>query len=121
MRLCLDEHYSKDIAAQLRKREQAVDCVKERTDLVGLGDDELWRRMQAEHRALLTENVGDFVPLVSQSLAAGDTHWGVVFSSPRSMPRGAATIGVFVASLEALMRQFPGDDDFCGRIEWLQP
>jgi hypothetical protein len=74
VKLCLDEHYPKDIAAQLRDRGQDADCVKERPELEGLADEALWTRLQAEHRALLTENVGDFVPLVHEALAAGETH-----------------------------------------------
>jgi hypothetical protein len=37
------------------------------------------------------------------------------------MPRGARTIGVCVEKLERLMHQHPGENDFCDRMEWLQP
>jgi hypothetical protein len=121
VKLGLDEHYSKQIAAQLRGRSHDVDCVKERAELVSLSDPELWAQMQDEHRALLTENVGDFMPLVTQAAQAGVTHWGIVFSNSRSMPRGAGTIGVFVDSINGLMHQHPGENDFCDRMHWLQP
>jgi hypothetical protein len=121
VRLCLDEHYSKDIASELRDRGHDVDCVKERAELVSVSDPELWAQMQDEHRALLTENVGDFMPLVTASAQAGETHSGIVFSNPRTMPRGRRTIGVFVESIDALMQQYPGEDDFRDRVDWLQP
>jgi hypothetical protein len=121
VRLCLDEHYSKEIASQLRDRGQDVDCVKERPELVSVSDQQLWAQMQDEHRALLTENVGEFMPLVTASAQAGETHSGIVFSNPRSMPRGRATIGVFVGRIDVLMQQYPGEDDFRDRVEWLQP
>lgn len=121
MRLCLGEHYSKQIAAHLRERSHDVDSVKERPELVSLSDSELWAHMQNERRSLLTENVGDFMPIVTQAAEAGDTHWGIVFSNPRSMPRGAGTIGAFVESLDALIHRYPGDEDFCNGLHWLQP
>jgi hypothetical protein len=77
--------------------------------------------MQVERRALLTENVGDFMPLINQAAQAGETHWGIVFSSNSSMPRGLGTIGVFVESIQSLMQQHPGDDDYCDQVSWLQP
>jgi Domain of unknown function (DUF5615) len=121
VRLGLDEHHSKEIASQLRDRGHDVDCVKERPELVSLSDPELWAQMQDEHRALLTENVGDFLPLVTASAQAGETHSGIVLSNPRSMPRGQGTIGVFVESIDALMQQYPGEDDLRDRVDWLQP
>jgi hypothetical protein len=58
VRLCLDEHYSKEIANVLRQRGHDVDCVTERPELVSLADADVWARMQREGRTLLTENVG---------------------------------------------------------------
>lgn len=122
MKLCLDEHYAKRIAVELRDRHgRDVVCVKERPDLVTLTDRELLEVMQAEGRAFLTENVQDFDPLVRQTIAAGGSHSGVVYASPRSMPRSRATIGAFVDALDALMRRHPRERDFVDRIEWLSP
>lgn len=121
MKLCLDEHYSKQIAADLRDRDHDVHSVKERPELIGLGDGQLWASMQEEHRALLTENVGDFMPIVTHAAEVANDHWGVVFSNPRSMPRGAGTIGVFVGAIDVLMRDHPGENDFLNRMHWLQP
>ncbi len=121
MRLCLDEHYSKEIAARLRDRDRDVNCVKERPELVGLADPELWAQMQGERRALLTENVGDFTPLVKQAAQASESHWGIVFSSPRSMPRSSGTIGLFVETIDSLMQRYPGEEEFRDQVKWLQP
>lgn len=119
MRLCLDEHYAARIATGLRALGHDVDCVKERRELIRLSDDQLLRLMTTERRALLTENVADFAPLIHQIVAAGDSHYGIVYSSPRSMPRSRNTIGVFVDALDAVMHRFPGDDDFVNKVEWL--
>ena len=119
MRLCLDEHYAQRIAAGLRALGHDVDCVKERRELIRLSDGQLLRVLTAERRSLLTENVADFAPLIHHFLAAGDSHYGIVYSSPRSMPRSRNTIGAFVDALDAVMKRFPGDDDFVNKVEWL--
>jgi Domain of unknown function (DUF5615) len=119
VRLCLDEHYSIRIAEELRRREHDVVAAKERVEFIAVSDVELWDAMQAERRALLTENVGDLMPLVRQAVAAGDDHWGVVSLSSRSMSRGANTIGLFVERLDNLMRRYRGEDSFRNRAEWL--
>jgi hypothetical protein len=111
--------YSSQIAITLRESGHDVVAVTERAELVGVTDAELLRAMAAEGRALLTENVADFAPLVKRAAAAGDAHAGLVYSSPAAMPRARETIGVFVKALEALLRRFPGDDDIRNRIEWL--
>jgi hypothetical protein len=121
VRLCLDEHYSIRIAEELRGRNRDVVAVRERADLIALSDRQLWVVMQAEQRALLTENVADFVPLVQQSIAVGKDHWGLIFSSPRSMPRASATIGLFAERLDKLLQRHPGDNDFRNGVHWLQP
>jgi len=77
--------------------------------------------MQDEHRAIVTENVADFVPLVHETVVTREGHWGVVFSSPRSLLRGTATIGVFVERLDELIRKHAEEDAFRARIHWLPP
>jgi hypothetical protein len=99
VRLLLDEHY----------------------DLQGLGDLQLWSSALTEGRALLTENIADFMPLVRDAAAQGDRHWGVVFTSPRSMPRGAGTIGLYVDVLDAFLREHPGEDGLLDQVVWLGP
>ena len=121
MKLCLDEHYSPQIAVDLREAGHDVVSVKERPELESLGDAELLAVMIAERRALLTENVADFAPLIRQMAAVGESHHGIVYSSSRSMPRSRSTIGMFVDALAELVRRFPGDDDFVDRIAWLNP
>lgn len=121
MRLCLDEHYSPDIAKELRSAGYDVTCVKERPELESLSDEELLAIMTSEHRALLTENVIDFAPLVSHLGAVGGSHYGVIFTTHKAMPRSRATIGQFLVALTALLEKYPGDDDLVDRVEWLRP
>ena len=121
MKLCLDEHYSSAIAVELRERAHDVCSVKERPDLLCLNDVELFGRLVAERRALLTENVGDFAPLAQQAAQMGGNHPGLIFSLDRSMPRSKNTIGLFVERLEVVLRAFPGEDSFADQVEWLRP
>ena len=121
MRLCLDEHYSAQIAADLRDLGHDVQCVKERPDLVGLSDSDLLEVITHERRALLTENVGDFAPLIQRRLAAGEPCFGIIYTSGEAMPRSRNTIGVYVRALDDLLRRHTGDDAFLNRTEWLAP
>jgi hypothetical protein len=121
VRLCLDEHYSIRIATELRDRGHDVDCVKERAVLVSLGDDELLALLINERRALLTENVADFAPIIQRLVTAAESHYGIVYTSNATMPRSRNTIGLYVQAIDALMRRYPGDDDFVNGTEWLSP
>jgi len=121
VRLLLDEHYSPKIAAELRKRRHDVVSATERNDLRGLGDRELWDRASIEGRALVTENVADFMPLVREAAAEGRRHSGVVFTSPRSLPRGPRTIGRFVKGLGSFLRARTADDALADQGRWLGP
>lgn len=121
MRLLLDEHYSPKIAEQLRNRGHDVVSVSERDDLRGLGDLELWNRASTERRAFVTENVADFVRLMREAAAAGEPHFGVVFTSPSTFARSAAAIGLFVEALAALLGARPAEDALSGQVHWLQP
>lgn len=119
MRLLLDEHYSPRIAEELRDRGHDVVSVTERDDLRGLADLELWNRAATEGWALVTENVADFMPLVRQAAARGDRHLGVVFTSPRSMPRTVEAIGAYVERLDSLLRARGADDALADQVHWL--
>jgi len=121
VRLLLDEHYSPRIAEELRNRGHDVVSVQERDDLRGLGDLELWNRASAEGRALVTENVADFMPLVRATAAEGERHVGIVFTSPRSLPRALETIGVYVDRLDSLLRDRPADNALSDQVLWLSP
>jgi Domain of unknown function (DUF5615) len=121
VKLLLDELYSPTIAAQLRNRGHDVQSVSERDDLRGIADRELLSRAGVEGRALLTENVADFMPLVHEAASAGESHASVVFTSPHSMPRGAGTIGMYIEALDRFLRERPGPDGLANQVAWLAP
>jgi hypothetical protein len=119
VKLLLDEHYSPEIARQLRTRDHDVVAVAERADLVGLSDDELLRRMAQERRAIMTNNVKDFMPLASRAAVATDDHYGLLFTSDSSMPRRERTIGRFVDALDGFLRRHEGEESYRNRVQWL--
>ncbi len=119
MRLLLDEHYSPEIARQLRARGHEVVAVAERADLVGLSDEELLRRMAQEQRAIMTNNVKDFVPLTSRALLEGSDHYGLLLTSDKSMPRRNDAIGRVVDALDTFLQCHKAEDSCCNQVRWL--
>lgn len=121
MRLLLDQHYSPTNAEQLRDRGQDVISVEEDAALRGRADREIWTYAIAERRAVLTEDVSHFVALVREWLLAGERHFGVILTTPRSMPRSRATIGLFVETLDGFLDGHPADDALADQVAWLSP
>jgi predicted nuclease of predicted toxin-antitoxin system len=119
VKLLLDEHYSPEIARQLRTRGHDVVAVAARADLVGLSDDELLRRMAQEHRATMTNNVKDFMPLATRAAQGSDDHYGLLFTSDRSMPRRSDAIGRVVDALAAFLQRHQGEDSYRNQVQWL--
>jgi predicted nuclease of predicted toxin-antitoxin system len=121
LKLLLDEHYSKEIAERLRALGHDVVFVTERPDMRGRSDLELLECAATERRAIVTENVGDFMSLVHRAAREGKSHCGIVFTSPRSMPRSPESIGLYVGALAALLQAHPADEILADRVHWLTP
>jgi hypothetical protein len=121
VRLLLDEHYSPEIARQLRGKGHDVVAVAERADLVGLSDDELLRRMARERRAIVTNNVKDFVPLATRVAVEAGEHHGLLFTSDRSLRRRIDAIGRFVEALDRFLQRHQDEDSYRNQVQWLSP
>jgi len=120
LRLLLDEMISPRIARELRDRGWDVDAVKRnRPDLEGLPDREIVRRIAQEKRAVVTNNVVDFQPLHDRALAAGEHHFGMVFTNDATMPRTRAAILMWVDALETFLRNHPDEDALRNRVHHL--
>lgn len=119
MKLLLDEMYAKQIAEQLRQHSHDVVSVKERSDLEGLRDDQLFPLLQAEQRAILTENWADFDRLIRWAADEGATHYGVLFSSRHQLPRSRDTIGLYVRVLDEFLVRHPALDAIQNSSRWL--
>jgi hypothetical protein len=118
VRLALDHHYSTRIAIGLRDRGHDVVAVVERgweTE----EDEPLLELCEAEERALVTNNVGDFAVIARRWAAQGRQHAGLIFTSDGNLPRGRETIGRYVDALGELLAVHDADDAFVDRVHWL--
>lgn len=96
-------------------------AVGERPELRGLSDELQFAASPAEQRAIVTENVGDFRPLLAAAARAGTSNYGLVCVSARRFPRSKKAIGTMVRALEALLEEHPAVDGLRDRELWLRP
>ena len=99
VRLLLDEMFSPVVAAELRKRGHDVVATAEDPAWRSLGDPEVLSLAVSQQRAVVTNNLRDFRPLHTDTLAGGGQHYGMVFV-PTTVPRTKRAIGALVAGLE---------------------
>ena len=119
MRLLLDEMFPASIAQALRAGGHDVVAVQDEPDLRQLSDPELFAAAQEAGRAVVTENVKDFVPLVAGHPGAG--HFGLVLTTNRSFPRHRESfVGALAAALGDFLVMHPGDQPR-SLVHWLQP
>jgi hypothetical protein len=119
VRLLLDEHYAKAIAEQLRLRGHDVVATTERSDLIGLADSDLFAAMMAERRAIVTENWAHFQRELERAEASATTHYGVLFTSARQLPRTKDAIGLYVRVLDDFLSRHPDEDALANTYCWL--
>lgn len=121
MKLLLDEMISPKIARELRSRgDFDVQAIKgDRPDLEAVADREIVRRIATEQRALVTNDVLDFQLIHNQMLAAGEEHYGLIFTSDSTMPRNKASIPLWVKSLAKVLTEHPANDALKNRVRYL--
>lgn len=120
MKLLLDEQFPPDIASRFRERDRDVIAVCERQDLISAEDEALLALSTAEKRALLTNNVRDFVPIATRWAGDGRTHYGLLLISDRTLRRSRNTIGAYVRAIDRLLREHPTEDALRDQIRWLE-
>ena len=120
MRLLLDEHFSPEIARQLRSLGHDVHAAQELGG-IGASDRELLALATLDRRAVVTENVADFVELHRAAMITQATHFGLVFTSSRQFPRTRRAVGRLVGALDALLTADPSTDALKDQTRWLDP
>jgi predicted nuclease of predicted toxin-antitoxin system len=120
LKLLLDEQFPPDIAKRLRERDHDAIAVRERPDLISAEDETLLALSTAEQRALLTNNVRDFVPIATRWAGEGRSHYGLLLVSDRTLQRSRNTIGVYIKAIDRLLREHPSEDALRDQILWLQ-
>jgi hypothetical protein len=118
MTLALDHHYPATIAPELRTRGLDVASAQE-LGWDRLSDVELLRSCADDHRAVLTNNVADFMVLAREWQLDRERHSGLIFTSDRQWPRTRDMSGRFVDALTSLMELHRADDSLSGTIIWL--
>ena len=119
MRLLLDEMLSPAIARELRARGHDVEPVAGNPHRQALSDSDVLALAQAEHRAIVTDNLRDFRPLHHEAITPGGSgHFGMIFI-PGGYRRTKADTGKIIAALEAILRQYPGESDLANGEAWL--
>lgn len=121
MKLLLDEHYSPRIAEDLRAQGHDVIAVVELSALTGLPDRTLITVARDGGRALVTENVGDFIPIVTELARIGTSHAGIILTNPHRFPRSRDGMGRLVEALSDLLVAHPQDEALKDRVAWLKP
>jgi predicted nuclease of predicted toxin-antitoxin system len=120
VKLLLDEMISPRIAREVRVKCFDVQAIKaDRPDLEAASDRDVLHRATAERRTLVTNDVLDFGLLHSQLLAAGEDHYGILFTDDAAMPRNKDSIPLWVKSLGDLLEANPADDALRNRIHHL--
>lgn len=76
--------------------------------------------MAIERRAIVTNDVGDFQPIHDRLVGDGEEHYGMLFTSDATMPRNEANIALWVATLEAFLREHQDDASMRNRVEPLR-
>lgn len=109
--------YDPEIALQLG-RGRGLD-VKGCDAIRGFPDRDVFEFAIHDKRAIVTENVPDFVILANEAIAAGRAHHGLILTSNRSFPRARrSTTGAIVKALALLAKSTP---DLTNQMVWLQP
>lgn len=119
MKLLLDEMYPARLARALRERGADAEGVDEQAPLRGLSDEELLVVAAREGRALVSENVADFMRLYGEWGAAGRRHAGIVIALSSRFSRTPAGYEVLVDSLAELCSQRPGHEALADAVHFL--
>jgi predicted nuclease of predicted toxin-antitoxin system len=119
VRLLLDEHFSFRIAEQLRKKGCDVIAVVERPELREMNDEALLRWASRADRALVTENVQDFLPIHAEFLNHGEQHCGLILTSARKFPRSIGGFGLLITALARVINEHPASSSLRSDVFWL--
>lgn len=119
MKLLLDEMYPARLARALRERDVDAEGVDERGPLRGLADEELLVVAARESRALVSENVADFMRLYGEWGAAGRNHAGIVIALSSRFSRTPAGYEVLVDSLVELSARRPEPEALADAVHFL--
>ena len=122
MKLVLNEMWSSEIALQLRRRGHDVVAATELPRRYrGVPDPEFFRRAQEDGRAVVTDNVRDFMVVLAEHASRAEPHCGVVFAVRPSFDRARpGIVGDMTRALDALFPE-QEDEERSSAVVFLQP
>jgi nucleoside-diphosphate-sugar epimerase len=121
VRLVLDEHFSPEIARQLRRRGHDVVAARDLLAGADRSDAELLRRATEAGRTVVTADLSDFIELHRSAVVSGRSHAGIVLASPRRFPPTKRAIGRLVSALDAFLQAHPDERPLDDQTWWLEP
>jgi len=126
MRLLLDELCPRGVAEGLRQRGHDVVSLHDTSHrhLRGHRDEDVLNAASEERRAVVTDNVGDFLSIHRQWLARGHPHHGLVLFTNRSFPRHRPDrfVRSMLHALGELLESHPGAGlEATSWLHWLAP
>ena len=118
VKLLLDEMHAPVIAESLVSESFDVVAVAGEPGLRGMPDEDLLVYATSLGRALVTENVVDFMPLAMRWTGTSTAHAGLIFTNPKRFNR--ATVA-YPGNLTRGLRHFLADPPISGEswIWWL--
>jgi predicted nuclease of predicted toxin-antitoxin system len=120
VRLLLDAMYAPVIADQLRRRAHDVVSAHERDRLEEASDEALLAIATSERRAIVTENIHDFMDLDAEYRQAGRQHCGIILTTNKGYSRHpSGGVGQLVTALDAWLRDHPEEATEDSTIWWL--
>ena len=118
MKLLLDEMHSPSIADALTKDMFDVLAVAAEPELRGASDEEILAQAAVAERAVVTENVVDFMPLATHWAGEHRAHAGLIFTNPIRFNRATVAYpGNLIHALRRFLRDPPIHGD--SWIWWL--
>ena len=112
MKLLLNEMWSHEIAAQVRRRGHDVIAATEPEHAARyrqVEDDVVFARVQEDERAIVTDNIKDYETARLAYERRGEPHHGVIYalSPPFDRHQPEAVIGLIVRALDHFLRSLP--------------
>jgi len=111
--------YPVRIATELRKRGHDAVAVVERPELRAAEDSDLLLVATAQGRVVATEDLADFLELVSVFASEGQTHSGVILVPATTFPRTDRGYGVLIRALHTYLEEHEREQTVPGGVHWL--
>jgi hypothetical protein len=110
VKLVLNEMWSSEIARQLRDRGHDVIAATELPRRYrGVPDHEFFRLAQEDGRAIVTDNVRDFMTIVAEQSGRPEPHPGVIFAVRPAFDRARPSlVGEMTRALETVLLEHEG-------------